>query len=257
MKAFPLLACAAAALSAAVVALPNDGATYVTVTVPCGNAKPTGSPTSKSPAPAFGVKQDADPYGTSTGIAIAASPTPASYMNSNPGVPYSGAPVLLGPVSNPHTDPSDPTHFTPKANCTLHYGSNDTSTPDTNAIVSLEMKKPAVLLENIRSVKGVVCSSTGVVITFSDDAGYKMSMNNWPTSGDFIMFTNHFGNCDAEFERGLFLVGGLTFDETTLTVVATAEKSDFQTLAGMCLVNNLEEAQDISRYCLLIKIQGR
>jgi hypothetical protein len=95
------------------------------------------------------------------------------------------------------------------------------------------MKYPSVLLEDILSVQSVVCSDAGIVVTFNDAAGYEKSITEWPASGDFILFTNHLGNCDAEFDRGLFLVGGLTFDEAMLTITATAEKSDFQSLAGM------------------------
>jgi hypothetical protein len=144
---------------------------------------------------------------------------------------------MLGPVSNPSCNPSDLKNIVPKSNLTLHYGSNDTSTPDSNARISLQMKVPSVVLEEIVSVHSVVCSDTGVVVTFDDLAGYEKSMKEWPSSGDFVLFTNHLGNCDSEFERGLFLVGGLAFDETTLTVVATAEKSDFQSTAGQFQAN--------------------
>jgi len=207
MKASAILLYVLAKAAAGAV-VPRNAATTVTVTVPCQSGSPTVVPTQTWSTQSF-----------------AASSNPSSVANS-------GGNVTLGPVSNPSCDPSDLNNIVPKSNLSLFYGSNDTSTPDSNAQVSLQMKVPSVLLEEILSVRSVVCSDTGVVVTFDDLAGYEKSMSEWPASGDFVLFTNHLGNCDTEFERGLFLVDGLTFDETTLTVVATAEKSDFQSTAG-------------------------
>jgi hypothetical protein len=212
MKASAILLCVLTTAATGAV-VPRDAATTVTVTVPCQSGSPTVVPTQTWSTQSF-----------------AASPNPSSAAD----ISNSGGNVTLGPVSNPGCDPSDLNNIVPKSNLTLFYGSNDTSTPDSNAQISLQMKVPSVLLEEILSVHSVVCSDTGVVVTFDDLAGYEKSMSEWPTSGDFILFTNHLGNCDTEFERGLFLVDGLTFDETTLTVVATAEKSDFQSTAGKC-----------------------
>lgn len=192
----------ALATAAAGAAVPRDAATTVTVMVPCESGSASVIPASASSTQSFAASS------TSSGS------------------------VMLGPVSNPSCDPSDLNNIVPKSNLTLFYGSNDTSTPGSNAQISLQMKVPSVLLEEILSVHSVVCSDTGVVVTFDDLAGYEKSMTVWPASGDFVLFTNHLGNCDMEFERGLFLVGGLAFDQTTLTVTATAEKSDFQSTAG-------------------------
>lgn len=141
--------------------------------------------------------------------------------------------ATLGPVANPLCDTSNLGNIRLKKNFTLHYGSNDPTTPDTNAEISMQFKFPSVLLEEIDAVKTVVCSDSGVVVTFADLAAYKMSFTKWPATGEFIFITNHLGNCDEEFERGLFLVESVTFDENLLTVTATAEKSDFETVAGM------------------------
>jgi hypothetical protein len=212
MRASAILLCAVATAAAGAV-VPRNAATTVTVTVSCESES-----TTLVPAPASSTQS------------FAASSTSSSIAN----ISYSGGNVKLGPVSNPNCDPSDLSNIVPKSNLTLFYGSNDTSTPDSNAKISLQMKVPSVVLEDILSVHSVVCSDTGVVVTFDDLAGYEKSIEEWPASGDFVLFTNHLGNCDAEFERGMFLVAGLTFDETTLTVVATAEKSDFQSTAGQC-----------------------
>jgi hypothetical protein len=198
MKASAILLCALATAAAGAV-LPRNAATTVTVTVPCESGSAT---------------------------------TTLASASSTQSITASSTSVMLGPVSNPSCDRSDPKNIVPKSNLTLFYGSNDTSTPDSNAQISLRMKYPSVLLEEILSVHSVVCSDTGVIVTFDNMAGYEKSMIEWPASGDFVLFTNHLGNCDTEFERGLFLVGGLAFDQTTLTIIATAGKSDFQSTAG-------------------------
>jgi hypothetical protein len=199
---------ATAALGAVV---PCNAATTVTVTVPCQSAAAAVTLTPTSSKQSYAV-----------------SPTPSS----GAGITSSGGSVMLGPVSNPSCDPSDLSNIVPKSNFTLHYGSNDTSTPGSNAQISVQMKVPSVILEDILSIHSVVCSDTGVSISFNDLAGYEKSMKEWPASGDFVLITNHLGNCDTEFERGIFLAGGLVFDQKTLTIVATVEKSDFQSTAG-------------------------
>lgn len=205
------LLCAVARASGALI--PHiHVATTVIVTAPCESGSSTDIPTSASYIQAV----------------------PASSASSVVRVSSIGTSVKLGPVSSPSSDPSDLSNIVPKFNFTLHYGTNDTSTPASNSQISLQMKFPSVLLEDILSVYSVVCSDTGVAVNFNDEVSYEKSKTEWPNSGDFILFTNHLGNCDAEFERELFLVGGLAFDEATLTVIATAEKSDFQSTAGMC-----------------------
>jgi hypothetical protein len=191
--------------------IPRDAVATVTLTVPCESEGATIIPSSA----------------TSIGLS---DPTSTALTDAN--IKYPGGSVTLGPVSNPSSDPSDLNNIVPKSNLTLHYGSNDTSTPDSNAQISVQMKMPSVMLEDISSVQSVDCSETGVTITFTSLAGYEKSMKEWPSSGDFFLFTNHLGNCDADFERGIFVVDALAFDQSTLTVVAQAEKSDFQSTAG-------------------------
>lgn len=146
---------------------------------------------------------------------------------------HSRAAATLGPVTNPLCDPSNLDNIKLKTNLTLLYGSKDPTTPDANAEISLQMKWPSVLLEEISAVKNVVCSDSSVAVTFADVAAYEMSVVKWPPIGKFIFVTNHLGNCDVEFERGLFLVASMTFDKSSLRVIAMAEKSDLQSVAGM------------------------
>lgn len=113
--------------------------------------------------------------------------------------------------------------LTPRTNVSLAYeGVNDT-----NALVHASMKYPSVLLENIEALSGVRCSATGVVLTFNNSAEYTESLAIWPTS-DFILFTNHLGDCDAENERGVYLVEDLAYDNSSLTITATANKTELK-----------------------------
>ncbi|KAF6824182.1 isoamyl alcohol [Colletotrichum musicola] len=133
------------------------------------------------------------------------------------------SPAILRPVrrqaSVPAT-PLGPAIFTPKTNVTLDYeGLNAT-----NALVRAEMKQPAVLLEQIETISDIQCSDTGVVIKFSATEDYNTCLSSWPANS-FIMVTNHNGTCDAEHERGIYLVNGYTFDNATLTLTASATKA--------------------------------
>jgi hypothetical protein len=204
MKAFKFLSClvTATAISARVI---NEEAVTVTVT------------SCTEPTAAINI--------------LAASP---SIFESNPTatIDTSRPAATLGPVTNPLCDTSDLDNIVLKKNLTLHYGSDDPTTPDSNAKITLQMKWPSVLLEEIAAVKDVICSNSGVIVTFADLAAFEMSAAKWPSSSEFLLITNHLGNCDAQFERGLFLVAGMTFDKSSLTVSCAAEKSDFESTAG-------------------------
>jgi hypothetical protein len=213
MKSFTLLSScllAAGAVSAGI--LPVDEVVTVTVTA-CA---------AETFAPVF-VAADVKP----SHVSVSATASPSVTIDSSaPG-------ATLGPVANPACDTSDLENIVLKKNLTLHYGSSDASTPDTNAEISLEMKWPSVLLEEIAAIKDVVCSDSSVVVTFADSAAYEVSVSKWDLLEKFILVTNHLGNCDLELERGLFLVDTVTFDAATLTVTAKTEKTDFQNCAGM------------------------
>ncbi|KAI9047581.1 hypothetical protein LZ554_008294 [Drepanopeziza brunnea f. sp. 'monogermtubi'] len=111
----------------------------------------------------------------------------------------------------------------PKKNLTLYYESN--STPVV-AEVTVAMKHPSVLLEDIPDIIQVACTQWTVAITFNTSTAYQKSASTWPSSS-FIIFTNHFGNCDAEYERGIYHVDGLTFNSSTLTIIASITSTSF------------------------------
>ncbi|KAK1565828.1 uncharacterized protein LY79DRAFT_530138 [Colletotrichum navitas] len=111
----------------------------------------------------------------------------------------------------------------PSNSITLNYGAADDS-----GLVSVElaMKYPSVLLEEVAAIASVSCADTSITITFNDKASFQQTSQQWEGLDDFVMVTNHQGNCDAEEERGFFLVDTVTLDEASLQVVANAHKSD-------------------------------
>lgn len=142
---------------------------------------------------------------------------------------------VLRPIATPNGNFSDPEHIVPSRHVSLHYGSNDTTEGISAVNVTLSMKYPSVLLEEIASVIDVVCSSSSLVITFNKDAAYQKAVTGWPATGNFLLVTNHFGDCDLDDERGLFLVQELAWDAAGLTVTASSQKQDLPAVAGKCI----------------------
>ncbi|KAL5315328.1 hypothetical protein ACEPPN_016195 [Leptodophora sp. 'Broadleaf-Isolate-01'] len=115
--------------------------------------------------------------------------------------------------------------ITPKTDIILRYASIN-ATEEMTASINATMKYPSVLLEDIDSVSKVDCSDTSVSITFNNQADYDETSKDWPAS-DFVLFTNHLGDCDTDNQRGLYIVNSVTRDDKTLTVVAASTKSTF------------------------------
>jgi hypothetical protein len=109
----------------------------------------------------------------------------------------------------------------------LPYASN---TSDTLVSVNHTMKYPSILLEGIASVSNVDCSDTDVAITFNDSSVFALTQAQW-SNKTFVLVTNHLGDCDAELERGFFLVDGVNWDNSTLIATATSTKSNINTTA--------------------------
>lgn len=95
------------------------------------------------------------------------------------------------------------------------------------------MNYPTVILENVDAISSVDCSDDAVTVTFNNTASYLATTTEWYADGDFVVITNHLGDCDAEVERGFFLVESLSWDNATLAVTASASKSNITQTAGM------------------------
>jgi hypothetical protein len=125
------------------------------------------------------------------------------------------SPVTSGSPSN--------SSIVPAANITLHYGQNDTSL----VALVLHMNNVAVVLEDVVDISGVACSNSSTAVTFTSNAAFDFAVSEWSSSDDVLVFvTNHLGDCDAENERGFFLASSVSWDNSTLTVTASTEKTD-------------------------------
>ncbi|GJD00785.1 isoamyl alcohol oxidase/reductase/dehydrogenase [Colletotrichum higginsianum] len=130
--------------------------------------------------------------------------------------------TTLRPVLRPECDKKDPANLVPSNDITLSYGAADESLVS----VVLAMKYPSVVLEEVAAVAAVACADASIAVTFSDAAAFAQTSREWSALDDFVMVTNHLGDCDVANERGFFLVDTVTWDDASLRVVANAHKSD-------------------------------
>ncbi|TVY78137.1 hypothetical protein LSUE1_G004827 [Lachnellula suecica] len=110
----------------------------------------------------------------------------------------------------------------------LPYASNAT---DTIISVNHTMRYPSVLLESISSISNVDCSDTSVALTFNDSSIFEAAVAAWDNK-TLVLVTNHMGDCDAELERGFFLVDTVTFDSENLIATASSSKTDVNSTAA-------------------------
>ncbi|KAI8227259.1 hypothetical protein K4K55_008079 [Colletotrichum sp. SAR 10_96] len=130
--------------------------------------------------------------------------------------------TTLVPVLREGCNKADPANLMPASNITLEYGAKN----EKLVSVSLAMKYPSVVLEEVAAVAAVDCAAESITVTFNETAAFEQTSSDWQALDDFVMVTNHAGNCDVENERGFFVVDTVTFDAATLKVVANAHKSD-------------------------------
>ncbi|PYH82665.1 hypothetical protein BO82DRAFT_413302 [Aspergillus uvarum CBS 121591] len=102
------------------------------------------------------------------------------------------------------------------------------SQPLTAAKVDAQMKLPTVVLEEITTISSVSCSAESVEVVFASTADYQRSVSAWPSSS-FILLANHLGDCDAENERGVYLVESSTVaSANNNTITAHTTRSSFR-----------------------------
>ncbi|KAK1989014.1 hypothetical protein LZ30DRAFT_576966 [Colletotrichum cereale] len=130
--------------------------------------------------------------------------------------------TVLRPVLRPECDKKDPANLVPSKDITLSYGAAD----DSLVSVSLAMKYPSVVLEEVAAIASVACADASITVSFNETAAFQQTSRQWRALDDFVMVTNHQGGCDVDDERGFFLVDTVSWDEASLQVVANAHKSD-------------------------------
>ncbi|PYI16279.1 hypothetical protein BO99DRAFT_435539 [Aspergillus violaceofuscus CBS 115571] len=119
------------------------------------------------------------------------------------------------------------TSVAPEKDITLYYQA--VSQPGTAAKVDAQMRLPTVVLEEITTVSSVSCSAESVEVVFASTTDYQRSVSAWPSSS-FILLTNHLGDCDAENERGVYLVESSTVASANNnnTITAHTTRSSFR-----------------------------
>ncbi|KAH7127528.1 hypothetical protein EDB81DRAFT_662736 [Dactylonectria macrodidyma] len=139
-----------------------------------------------------------------------------------------GQESTLSPISNPDVDTSDIKNLVPATNVSLSWGSEGNSFVN----VSLEMNHPTVVLEDIGDIDSVDCEAGSVSIVFSTKEAFDEAVEDWSDDEEFVLVTNHLGDCDVDNERGIFLAKSITSDSAALTVVASGEKTDLNSTAA-------------------------
>lgn len=135
--------------------------------------------------------------------------------------------ITLSPVIVNNTD-STTDSLAPQTDITLYYGVNSTDYVN----VTLTTDSSAILLESISSLTSVVCSTDAVSMTFDNVGDLDTAYSTWSAYDGLVLVTNHMGNCDPEFERGMFVTGGFTSYAANLTLVASAEKKSVADVAS-------------------------
>ncbi|POS72415.1 hypothetical protein DHEL01_v209196 [Diaporthe helianthi] len=119
----------------------------------------------------------------------------------------------------------------PKSNVTLDYGLvNNTDHATVN--ISLSTNFPTILLETISNLTTVDCSPDSVALTFDNAQDLDDAYTQWSSHDKLLLITNHLGDCDTEFERGFFVAGTFAADTASLTLTATAEKADINSVSS-------------------------
>ncbi|KAH8596648.1 hypothetical protein B0O99DRAFT_509693 [Bisporella sp. PMI_857] len=144
----------------------------------------------------------------------------------------SNLPLLLQPISNQKL--YSRAHVRPSKDITLHYRPNDSGADISTVDVSHHMKYPTVVLEDIDAISNVDCTSNSVILTFADANVFALSQQTW--TGKFVFVTNNLGDCDAELERGLFVVDRIVYDVENLVATATSHRSDVASVAAETIV---------------------
>lgn len=96
-------------------------------------------------------------------------------------------------------------------------------------VVALAMNYSTVVLEDLVAVSNVECFDDSIAVTFNDTTEFADAQTEWAALLDqFVLITNHVGNCDEELERGFFLADTdtMSFYENNLTAVVYAEKTN-------------------------------
>lgn len=136
---------------------------------------------------------------------------------------------VFAPVVAPHVNTQNDALLIPQNNVSLYYASNISVG---GLVINHTMAAPTVLLEQIASISSVDCTAESVAVTFNDSSVFALAQNAWTTSKNFVLVTNHLGDCDPELERSFFLVESMSFDDESLVVTASSTKTNVSSTAS-------------------------
>ncbi|KAI0602115.1 hypothetical protein F4775DRAFT_603714 [Biscogniauxia sp. FL1348] len=143
------------------------------------------------------------------------------------GVASMPAPELI-PVRAPNVDKAGLVNIAPSNILSMHYGLNNSQL----ANVTLHLDHPGIMLEEIDKVSKVECGNDSIAITFTSPQAFEMTKEEWPGKGELVFITNHQGDCDLENERGIFLANDIEWKNSTMQVMANAERKDVHSAAS-------------------------
>ncbi|CAI4217815.1 unnamed protein product [Parascedosporium putredinis] len=103
--------------------------------------------------------------------------------------------------------------------------------------MTLLMKEPAVVLEDVEDIIGTICGKGFIDVSFLSKDAFDEALADWIDNEALIFITNHLGNCDTELERGFFLASGLEPNAETLSIRANAAKKTLETIAADLEIN--------------------
>ncbi|KAK3899802.1 hypothetical protein C8A05DRAFT_46229 [Staphylotrichum tortipilum] len=135
---------------------------------------------------------------------------------------------ILHPVLSQDADTTNLGNLLPSTNVSLNWGAQGNGLVK----VAMVMAHPTVLLEEVDDISSVDCQATAVSVAFGSTEGFDEAFADWSDNGDFILVTNHLGDCDTDNERGFYLVQAITSNRETRTVVASAHRTDVNSTAS-------------------------
>ncbi|KAM5350637.1 hypothetical protein ACJ41O_007142 [Fusarium nematophilum] len=147
--------------------------------------------------------------------------------------------VIFTPVPCPDEDSSNPENAVPKKKVSLSYGAQKGTVPanstgsDGAINMSIDMDKPAVVLDSIASVTDVHCSDDAVTVKFGKSDAFGKAKKSW-ADGGFTLITSGMSGCDSKYERSFFLVEDVELDEGEKTITCRASRHDLSKLAESC-----------------------
>ncbi|KAJ5047701.1 uncharacterized protein L3040_003519 [Drepanopeziza brunnea f. sp. 'multigermtubi'] len=160
--------------------------------------------------------------------------------------------IILAPVRNSHlaaraldNKENAAELLTPTTSVTLLHAAAEDPEGMTSWL-NCTLKHPAIVLEDIRSATRVQCPDNQVSVTFDNQDDFEKITTLWPQN-NFILITNHGPDCNDANERGLHKVESISFDRTSMTLVAQAGKTSFVDITEEMAIEFSKPVTDLAK----------